>query len=259
MMTRWRQFDQPINALVQGASRGIGLGFVKALLDDELTASVIATSRDPGSSEALVRLAQQDERLVCVPMDIGDESAVVEAARIVREHVDRLDLILNVTGVLHDTTTGLSPEKRLQDLNQAHLAQSFAINAIGPMLVLRHLHELLPRDRRSVVASLSARVGSIGDNRLGGWYGYRASKAALNQGMRTASIELARRWKQAICVVVHPGTVDTQLSEPFQGRVPEGKLFDVGRAADQLLDVLDGLDATDTGCFFDWAGEPIVW
>ncbi len=259
MITRWTRFDRPIQAFVQGASRGIGLGFVEALLEDDLTARVFASSRAPHKSEALTRLAQADDRVVLVPMDISDESSIIEGAEVIKSHTEELDLILNVTGILHDGSTGLSPEKRLEDLEQANLLQSFTVNAIGPMLVLRHLFELLPRQRRSVVASLSARVGSIGDNRLGGWYGYRASKAALNQGMHTASIELARKWKQAVCVVVHPGTVDTQLSKPFQGNVPEHKLFDVARAADQLLGVLDGLGPEQTGQFFDWAGKTIEW
>lgn len=259
MQTMWTKFERPICALVQGASRGIGLGFVEALLDDGLTSRVFATSRQPDQSKALVRLAEADDRLTLVAMDIGDEASICAAMATIKAQTDVLDLVLNVTGILHDEATGLFPEKRLLDLDQARLLQSFRVNAIGPMLVLREVFELLPRRERSIVASLSARVGSIGDNRLGGWYGYRASKAALNQGMRTASIELARRWRQAICVLVHPGTVDTQLSAPFQHNVPDGKLFDVGLAVDQLIRVLDALEPAQTGQFFDWAGEAIEW
>jgi NAD(P)-dependent dehydrogenase (short-subunit alcohol dehydrogenase family) len=121
------------------------------------------------------------------------------------------------------------------------------------------MHGAMRHGRRAVIANLSARVGSIGDNRIGGWYAYRASKAAQNQITKTASIELRRKAPALVCVALHPGTVDTDLSAPFQGNVPEGKLFSVERAARQLLEVIDGLGPDDTGRFFDWAGEPVEW
>ena len=134
--------------------------------------------------------------------------------------------------------------------------QQFRLNSVGPALVVKHSIRLLPRDRRSVLAVLSARVGSIGDNRLGGWYSYRASKAALNQLMHTASIELARTHKHAICVTLHPGTVATKFTEKYLGRhasVPQDE------AAENLESVIDGLTPEDTGGFFDWAGERVPW
>ena len=137
------------------------------------------------------------------------------------------------------------------------MAAQFALNAIGPALVLRHAARLLPRGRRAVFAALSARVGSISDNRLGGWYGYRASKAALNMLVRNLAIEWQRKAKRSIVVALHPGTVDTALSAPFQGNVPPGQLFDAERAALQLLDVLDGLKPVDTGHIFAWDGSEI--
>ncbi|MEM6930148.1 MAG: SDR family NAD(P)-dependent oxidoreductase, partial [Myxococcota bacterium] len=151
------------------------------------------------------------------------------------------------------------PEKRLEHVAPDALATVFAVNAFGPILVAKHVAPLLHHDRRAVFAAVSARVGSIGDNRLGGWYAYRASKSALNQLLRTLSIELARRSPNVIVVSVHPGTVDTDLSHPFQRRVPAHKLFSTERAADQLIDVIDGLTPEDTGSFRAWDGSPIEW
>jgi NAD(P)-dependent dehydrogenase (short-subunit alcohol dehydrogenase family) len=146
----------------------------------------------------------------------------------------------------------------LRDLDHASLTRLFAVNAIGPALVAKHFVPLLPREGRGVLAALSARVGSIGDNRLGGWYGYRASKAALNMLVRTLAIELARTRKEAICVTLHPGTVDTGLSKPFQKAVPPERLFTPDRSAAHLLDVLDSLTPAQTGRCFAWDGKEIA-
>ena len=137
------------------------------------------------------------------------------------------------------------------------LQRCFAVNAIGPALVAKHVLPLLPRQGKSVFAALSARVGSISDNRLGGWYGYRASKAALNQLIRTLAIELARQRKDAVCVALHPGTVDSALSRPFQGGVSENKLFAPAFAAERLLSVIDEIDASASGQLLAWDGQVI--
>ena len=137
------------------------------------------------------------------------------------------------------------------------MARVFHLNTIGPALVAKHFLPVLPRDRRSLFAALSARVGSIGDNRIGGWHSYRASKAALNMLIRNYAIELGRTHSQAVCVALHPGTVDTALSEPFQANLPEGQLTAPGQAARNLLDVLDGLGSEDSGQLFDWAGKRV--
>ena len=256
-MTRWKQFKSPIQALIQGASGGLGLGMVRALLDDPLTSHVHATSRDPEGSVELMGLKRlEPERLTLHRVDLEQESSIAEVAEAT---IEPLDLIVVTAGVLHDERTGLSPEKRLREVDGERMTQSFRVNAIGPLLCLKHWHELMPRDRRAVFACLSARVGSIGDNRLGGWYGYRASKAALNQAVRTASIEIARRREQALCVALHPGTVDTALSRPFQGNVKPHKLFNVARSVDYLFEVLDQLIPSQTGLLFDWAGEQIEY
>ena len=170
----------------------------------------------------------------------------------------RVDLIVNCTGLLHDGD-GMQPEKRLAEVTPANLERSFAVNALGPLLVAKHFQGLLPREARAVFASLSARVGSIGDNRLGGWYSYRAARAAQNMITRNLSIELRRRARGIICVALHPGTVDTGLSRPFQANVPAQKLFSTERAARQLLAVIDGLGPDDNGGFFAWDARPIPW
>ncbi len=184
-------------------------------------------------------------------LDLMDEGSIAAAAAALRP-IAPFGRIIVATGAL--TLDGLGPEKRLADLDPAAMARAYAVNAIGPALLIKHFHDLLPRGGRSVFAVLSARVGSIGDNRLGGWYSYRASKAALNQLLRTAAIEVARRRPDALLLALHPGTVRTGLSAPFttpdQGASPED-------AARRLLAVMDA--ATATGCFLDHAGTPIPW
>ncbi|MCK0140706.1 SDR family NAD(P)-dependent oxidoreductase [Aliiroseovarius sp. F47248L] len=162
------------------------------------------------------------------------------------------DMIVAATGILADQT---GPEKSLSAVTGDELSALFAVNAIGPALILKHVKHLLPRDRRAVFAALSARVGSIGDNRLGGWYSYRASKAALNQLIKTAAIELGRTHKHLICIALHPGTVAT----PFTQDYPQHKSVPAQDAAKNLLTVMDGLTPEDTGGFYDWAGKPVPW
>jgi NAD(P)-dependent dehydrogenase (short-subunit alcohol dehydrogenase family) len=163
--------------------------------------------------------------------------------------------VFDATGFLHGN--GLSPEKALSAVTPDHLAHAFAVNTIGPALLMKHFLPLLPRQGKSVFASLSAKVGSIGDNQLGGWYSYRASKAALNQLVHTAAIELARRKPEAVCVALHPGTVDTGLSSDF---AKSGlSVQQPADAAARLLSVIDRLTAADTGGFFDYRGDPLPW
>jgi len=234
--------------LIVGASRGIGLALTHARLarGDE----VVAACRNPGALDALPGLTP-------VPLDVTDEASIAAAAASVRRSHGDLDQIIHVAGVLHGA--GFGPEKRLEHLDPQTLGHVFAINAFGPILVAKHFADLLHHERPALFAALSARVGSIGDNHIGGWYAYRASKAALNQLLRTLSIELGRRSPNVIVVSLHPGTVDTDLSAPFQRRVPEHKLFSSERAADQLIDVIDGLGPDDTGSFRAWDGSPIPW
>ena len=185
-------------------------------------------------------------------LDLTQPASIAAACANITEPVD---LVLVATGMLHDATHG--PERSLAALDAHWLAQSFAVNAIGPALVAQALLPKLRRDRKTAFAALSARVGSISDNRLGGWYGYRASKAALNQLVRTAAIEQARRNPQSVVVTLHPGTVDTRLSKPFQRGVPE--LFDATTSARHLLGVLDALTPGDSGGLFAWDGSAIAF
>jgi NAD(P)-dependent dehydrogenase (short-subunit alcohol dehydrogenase family) len=165
-------------------------------------------------------------------------------------------LVLVATGVLHEAS-GLTPEKSWRALDGAQLARYMQVNAIGPALLAKHFLPHFPRRGRAVFAALSARVGSISDNRLGGWYGYRASKAALNMLVRTLALELGRRAPEAVCVGLHPGTVDTGLSRPFQSAVAEGRLFSPEQSAGYLLQVIDKLTPADSGKLFAWDGAEI--
>lgn len=166
----------------------------------------------------------------------------------------QFERIIIATGALE--INGNPPEKTISALSQEAMIDHFNVNAIGPALVLKHAKRLLPREKPSIICALSARVGSIGDNRLGGWYSYRAAKAALNQIVRTAAIELARTHPQAACVALHPGTVETEFTRKYLGRHPS---VPATVAATNIFNVLDALSAEDTGQFFDWAGKPVAW
>ena len=220
----------PSPALVVGTTGGIGAALAAALR----ARGVAATG-----------LSRRDDGL-----DLADEASIAAA-------VAALDapprLVLVATGLLH--ADGIAPEKSLAALDPARLARSFAVNAIGPALLAKHLLPRMPRAGRSVFAVLSARVGSIADNKLGGWYGYRASKAALNQLVRTAAIEQTRRAPESIVVALHPGTVATGLSAPFRGQAE--RVFSPEEAAAHLLDVISGLRPAESGGFFAWDGAPI--
>jgi NAD(P)-dependent dehydrogenase (short-subunit alcohol dehydrogenase family) len=253
-------FGEPVVALVTGASRGIGLAVTRLLLADPGVECVVGAARKATTSTALNATGGSAKtRLRAIDMDIAEEQSIAVAAKTLAAETDRVDLVINCAGFLHDEAAGIIPERRLADIHPAKIARSFAVNATGPLLVAKHLEPFLPRRGRAVFASLSARVGSIADNRLGGWYGYRASKAAQNMFTRTLSIELKRRIRGIICVALHPGTVDTALSRPFQAGLPEGQLFPVDRAARQLLLVLNGLVPADNGGFFAFDGEPLPW
>jgi NAD(P)-dependent dehydrogenase (short-subunit alcohol dehydrogenase family) len=245
--------------LVQGASRGIGLALVRRLLEHSEVGRVFATCRNPQAAEQLATLADGcPRRLSVLPLDLLDESSIAAAASAVGARAARLALVINCAGVLHEPG-GMQPERRLADVKVESFVQSVRVNALGPLLMAKHFEPLLRSAQRTVFASISARVGSIGDNRLGGWYAYRASKAAQNMATRNLSIELRRRARGIICVALHPGTVDTALSEPFQSRVPSNKLFTPAQAAENLLAVVDSLDPDSNGKFYAWDGSEIPW
>ena len=222
-------------AVVIGASGGIGAALVAALAGEDVSVRGFARS-----------FAGADH------LDLTDEPGIAAAAASLTAAPD---LVVVATGLLHEAANG--PEKSMAALDPAWLARQYAVNAIGPALVAKHFLARMPRAGRCVFAVLSARVGSISDNKLGGWYGYRAAKAGLNQLVRTLAIEERRRNDRSIVVGLHPGTVDTGLSKPFQGGVRADQLFTPDRAAVQLLDVIDGLKAPDSGKLFAWDGAEI--
>jgi len=217
-------------ALVLGSSGGIG-GALCARLAQDYTVTALARRADGFD------ITRQDS----VEVALADLSGP-------------FDLIVVATGALE--IDGYRPEKSLRQITAEGLMAQFALNAMGPALVLRHAPRLLPRDRRAILAVLSARVGSIGDNRLGGWYAYRAAKAAVNQLVHTAAIEVARTHPRAILAALHPGTVATRFTADYVGRHPAVPPAD---AAENLTRVMEGLTPAQTGGFFDWAGKVVPW
>lgn len=226
--------QSPYRAVVIGASGGLGAAFVQHLENDPNCEQVAALGRhtDPA-------------------LDLVDEPSIERAAAWLLDQGEEWDLILDATGIL--TIDGHGPEKRLRELDPAVMARSFAINSIGPALLFKHLSPLLPRGRKGILATLSARVGSIEDNHLGGWMSYRASKAALNQVVRTTALELRFSHRQALVVALQPGTVATRLSEPYRARAPQ--ILEPAESARRLLAVLDRLDTSASGTLYDFEGQ----
>ncbi|EEF28612.1 C-factor [Ricinus communis] len=253
-------------SMVQGASRGIGLQFVKQLLEKDEKGHVIATCRNPDGATGLLDLKNKfDERLNIQQLDLTIESSIEASATAIREKYGSLNLLINASGILSIPNL-LQPETTLNKVEKSSLMLAYEVNAVGPILVIKHMWPLLKAGGGSgtqrdvaVVANLSARVGSIGDNRLGGWHSYRSSKAALNQLTKTVSVELARKRDPVICILLHPGTVDTDLSRPFQRNVPEGKLFTKEFSVQKLLNIINNARSQDNGKFFAWDGQEIPW
>ena len=243
-------FGGPVRAAVIGATGGIGGAFVELLAADDKVATVLALSRSAGGPTGA--------KIEHGAINTDDEASIAAAAAAARQAHGGLDLVLVATGMLHGPDS-LQPEKTWRQLAPEAMLRVYRTNTVGPAMVGKHFLPLLPRQGRAVFAALSARVGSIGDNELGGWHSYRASKAALNMLIRTFAIELGRRNDAAVVVGLHPGTVDTGLSAPFQGGVPEGKLFTARHAATRLLATLDGLGGADSGGLFAYDGERLPY
>ncbi|WP_299662985.1 SDR family NAD(P)-dependent oxidoreductase [uncultured Ruegeria sp.] len=218
-------------ALIIGATGGIG----RALSDNLQAQGVEVTG-----------LSRSDDGF-----DLADPEI---AEHMLSQVAGPFDLIIVASGALE--INGAEPEKSLRAVSARGMLDQFALNAVGPALVLKQAHRLLPRDRNSVIAVLSARVGSIEDNRLGGWVSYRAAKTAVNQIVHTTAIELARTHKQAVCVALHPGTVKTAFTQKYLGRHPA---VEPEEAAANLLAVIDALTPSETGNFYDWAGKRVPW
>jgi NAD(P)-dependent dehydrogenase (short-subunit alcohol dehydrogenase family) len=232
----WPSLHPDPNVAIIGANGGIGKELIRHINTGNSAGTLLKFSRNGSTG-------------------IEDEDVVAEYANRAARH-GPLDAVIVASGVLHDDQ-GLRPEKRLADINATNLARAFAVNAIGPALVAKHFLPLLRHDCKTAFVALSARVGSISDNRLGGWAAYRASKAALNMLLKTAAIEHRRSHPHSVVAGVHPGTVDTRLSAPFQINVRPGQLFTAHRAARQINKVIDQLTPADSGGFFAWDGTRI--
>jgi NAD(P)-dependent dehydrogenase (short-subunit alcohol dehydrogenase family) len=228
------------SAVIFGATGGIGSAIADRLESDSRFETVIRFSRSAASP---------------LPVDLTSEASIRDAAQWVKEKNVVPSMVFVATGLLHDDEKG--PEKSLRQLDADWLLKNYQVNAVGPALIAKYFLPLMERREIIRFAVLSARVGSISDNHLGGWYGYRASKAALNMMIRNLSIEWSRKNDQSVIVALHPGTVDTMLSQPFQNNVPAEKLFDSSRAARQLLTVLEGLEPAQSGKIFAWDGTEI--
>lgn len=253
--------------MIQGASRGLGLECVAQLLQRE-ACKVVATCRTPGRATSLQQLQEQHPgRLQVFQLDVTDFDSVQRCSEQVQQHYQHLDVLFNVTGILH-IPGKMAPETALSRVEYDNMVLSMQTNAIGPLLVCQQFAPLLiaaknvrgaDDERPAVIANMSARVGSITDNYLGGWYSYRASKAALNQLTKTMSLEFARRRHKVACVLLHPGTCDTDLSMPFQKNVKPEKLFSRERGALQLLGLIDDMTMEKNGSYLAWDGSAIQW
>lgn len=278
-----RNADREAVFVVNGSNRGIGLQFVISLLE-RTKGKVLACCRSPSTSNQLIELTlQHPNRLDVLPLDVEEQRSIDALVLTIAKNYRRVDLLFNVAGILGDGNSTPGPERSIANIERDWMEKTLAVNVIGPTMLAKGLSPLmctlerrrsvemnvaldeggidkikveLPADRPpTVIINLSARVGSISDNQLGGWYSYRLSKSALNQVTRTMGHELRRQG--TFIVALHPGTTDTGLSKPFQKNVSEGRLFPVDFTVDKLLAVVDSLDNRNTGGFYDWAGKAL--
>ncbi len=246
------------HGLVIGASGGIGLGFVQQLLNDPTISKIYGVYRNPKSAQKLLSLQQiNPDKLTLLQGDITQEKDIINLVNQIKDHTEKIHLMINCVGILHEEN--IEPEKSLKHIETDKLLRYFQVNAIPSVLLDKHLLPLFKHQEPSIFASISAKVGSIEDNYLGGWYGYRVSKSALNMLLKNIAIEYNRVSKNTIVVALHPGTTDTKLSQPFQNNVPPEKLFSVERCTTQLLSVINSLTKKDHGKFFSWDGTVLPW
>lgn len=242
--------------LIIGGTGGIGKAMIEQLTANTTHDTLVFATHNKNLPDF------ESPNLHWISMDICDEGSIKKAADIIKQHTDHIDWVINCAGLLHTETQ--QPEKALRQMETDFFLQNMQVNALASLLIAKHMKPLLAKAKRSndmpaIFATISARVGSISDNQLGGWYSYRMSKAALNMGMKNLSIEWGRSLKDVCVVVMQPGTVNTQLSAPFQGNVADGHLFSPAYSAECLLEVLSGMTAAQSGSFVDWAGESIPW
>mmetsp|Transcript_2638 Transcript_2638/g.8917 ORF Transcript_2638/g.8917 Transcript_2638/m.8917 type:complete len:308 (-) Transcript_2638:740-1663(-) len=254
--------------VVQGASKGIGLEMCRQVIEGRPTSRVVATCRNPEQADALQALAASaGGRMDVVRVDVTDVGSMESAARLIAERHGGVDALINVAGILH-IPGKMRPETSLLRVEAENMMTAYQVNAMGPTLMTKALWELIMKGaeaaaaegrQQPVVANVSARVSSIGDNGTGGWHSYRASKTALNQLSKNVAIEMSRKKHPAICILLHPGTTATDLSQPFQKNVPADKLFTPEFTARQLLGIVEGTSPEDNGKFYAWDGSLIEW
>ena len=247
-LTRLSSFGEAINAVVVGASGGIGRSITSQLAGMENIHRICALSRTP---------IESTNKVTNHFIDLEEERSIEFAARFAKRVFGDIQLVIVASGLLHDKA--MKPEKALRQIDKDNFARSMAVNAIGPALIIKHFAPLMPYSCKTVVAVVSARVGSISDNFLGGWYAYRASKAAVNQIVRTTSIEIARKNHEAVVIALHPGTTDTDLSKPFQGGVAKSRLFSPDQSAECMLRIIDDVSAADSGKLLSWDGSELPY
>ncbi len=238
--------NKDLNIAVIGASGAIGEEFVKQLAKQENTKSIYAFSRS--------KIDFDSSKVISDFIDIEDEASIENASKKASETA-KLDMVIVATGMLHNEYFG--PEKSLRELSKEKFEKLFSINTIAPAIIAKYFLPKLNKERKSVFAAISARVSSISDNYLGGWYSYRASKTALNMVLKNAAIEIKRSNKNAAIIGLHPGTVDSKLSKPFQGNVKEGKLFTPKYSAQKMLEVIENSKPSNSGELIDFNGVKI--
>jgi NAD(P)-dependent dehydrogenase (short-subunit alcohol dehydrogenase family) len=233
------------NIVIVGATGAIGKAFLEHYVKDELVENVFAFSRK--------KISFENRKIKSFDLDIENQVSIEDAAENIKDYP--IDTIIVATGILHSENFG--PEKSIKEINYATMMKVISVNTIGPALIGKYFIPLLRKDNKSVIAFLSARVGSISDNKLGGWYSYRASKTALNQIIKNFSIELKRTNPKAVVLGLQPGTVDSNLSDPFKKNVAKGKLFSPEQSRELLSDVIEKALIEDSGNLIAYDGEVI--
>ena len=247
-LTQLSSFGDTMNAVVIGASGGIGSSMTSHLAGMENVRRIVALSRTP---------IEETDKISSHHIDLQNAESIDVAAQFAKSALQDIHLVIVASGILHDQE--MQPEKAMRQINGDNFARVMAVNAIGPALIIKHFTPLMPRTGKAVLAVVSARVGSISDNYLGGWYAYRASKAAVNQIIRTSSIEIARNNNQAVVISLHPGTTDTKLSKPFQGSVTKDQLFSPSHSAECMLRVIENVTASVSGKLLSWDGSELPY
>jgi len=242
--------NESVEAIVIGGNGGIGRALVKKLSQLNNISSVYCCSRTKPNKLA--------SKVNWVYFDITNETSIISASKNIKKLSQNVRLIIIASGILRDKFLNM-PEKSLKDINVDYFFEIFKINTLGPILTAKHFTSLFEKQGKTIMSILSARVGSIEDNNLGGWYSYRSSKSAVNMMTKTLSIEMRRKNKDSITAVIHPGTVDTELSKPFQSSVPKNKLFTTHEAANSILSVIGRWDNDSNGGFFAWDGQTIPY